>query len=832
MFINPSSNKAHPLSFALGKMEELNKLETAKNQFKNSPTHKSQLNTLIKEKKLFLKGLSNYFSKFSHFQFNQKSHPKKPLLKTSVTLTDGTKINVSNNFIYDFPREANKHWIINDTPLSEKSLEQTVEMIYLATGKNKEKTTKITSQLGQHQGNTHNEILHMIHPDSEHIFFPDPSFHTTFHLTVSESNATVKAESKFIKHNGNGNPYEKEGNDGKLYHIKTVENIDTELFEIDLSIKSDDDNFTKRKKTLKANFSYMLEGLKFQATEKHPENKKRIEEVERRFQLELNAIPSSINTRNSSTTEQIAYLKSLQSKSITILQKAKLEIADTSLNQSPSTLNTVYLYGKKVHDLFMGFLAYTNVFKPLIPVISYFLGGFSFPITYFLKSKLNSAYGSTVQKDVEVTETTPNQFNYLFKASSLTTTELTKQLNTFEEKQLSRQKWKAHEHLLSSEELAENIEKLKSQTEIQSMGEFKSSVTPLNSSFDESFQKTHGNHGYATRGRDEHEHLINGWKSQIQAGSSSLTFFRHASFAPLTGKLEKRQAVAKKSAQELLKGILINHLKETPEDKTKTTPITLKIAQCAVLSPSDLTHLPTDLWRSYGLDEKDLFDRQQEAITTLQGNQTVDIIENGKVKTIEVNVEILPFNIAVNSLSSSPGTQNNQGEINDLTFTKLQTDYENQIALWEKDSKYTKNIERVKQLYSEVIQLYSNESQRTSLEFVSRLNILLHELGWNISLNCKSGKDRTGHLSSRIKALFTIANILGRYPTPEEVKNPGPIHTAIARLHLKFMTTEDHYIVEKNIGVAALKSPGLLSEYEDVISNIKTIASQGLSYLI
>ena len=122
-------------------------------------------------------------------------------------------------------------------------------MIYLATGQNKEKTTKITSQLGQHQGNTHHEILHMIHPDSEHIFFPDPLFHTTLHLTVSESNATVKAESKFIKSNGNGNPYEKEGNDGKLYHIKTVENVDTEVFEIDLSIKSPDDQFIKRKET-------------------------------------------------------------------------------------------------------------------------------------------------------------------------------------------------------------------------------------------------------------------------------------------------------------------------------------------------------------------------------------------------------------------------------------------------------------------------------------------------------------------------------------------------------------------------------------------------------
>ena len=53
MFINPYSNKAHPLSFSLDKMEELNKLKAAKNQFKNSPTHKSQLNTLIKEKKNF-----------------------------------------------------------------------------------------------------------------------------------------------------------------------------------------------------------------------------------------------------------------------------------------------------------------------------------------------------------------------------------------------------------------------------------------------------------------------------------------------------------------------------------------------------------------------------------------------------------------------------------------------------------------------------------------------------------------------------------------------------------------------------------------------------------
>ena len=796
---------------------------------------KKKVHRAFQKEKTIVSCLKTQLFKEGHFVFNQKESLLPPNKHTANhTTSDGTIIHLTHNFAGDYKRTAQGSWLINGKAFP-VSMEEGIELIYEETGKNKELTEKIISQLGQHQGNTAFHLLTQLAP--ENVNPKENQKESNFlHIKTSNQTAHIEAEINFSLCKLNKEGTALESIDGKNYRFRSKENVQTEVFNFDLIIEDEDDLDVGRlekeqRSILKQQLKEMLSSLEQQALKQNKTHIEDITSVTRTFEEQINQLDQAIGSDTPS-------LKELKEKGASILQNAKLAIADASQGMKEgSYLSSFYQTVVKVREVAIQVLtsplyvveklsSFNSTLskgvkflreKIIGKTLSFFISLPGQLFKFSLNKHLEKAYG-TQDSSINVSSGTEEK-TYTFRAKDISKKDILSQWERYHKRRLSHSQWKPQQHTFSASFLhsiyPQGSNHVEGKITYQQMGEFSSGITPINAHFDSSFMESHGYGGQATSDRKDSEHLINAWSSNIRAGNEELKLFRHGTFSKFNGTIDERKANAKKTCKELLKAALIEKIKENPG----SLPTELNFAQLSLVSPILLPGYIQDLMTSIGQEERELLQLHEEALQEMKGPQDFEIIRNGKKETVHVNVNLLPFNLAINSARHLPGVQSEGCRINQPSLDSL-TEIVNK-SLAEPDTiENRKKKERIKQLSQEIETLFTHPDDYHVLELPSRMALLFHELGYQFSFNCKSGKDRTGYMVSRTKALFMLSKMLGRIPSMDELATPGPIRTALVKIHERLIEKEDKIISFHNTGTRALKSSGIIEDYTDVVPKI------------
>jgi hypothetical protein len=124
----------------------------------------------------------------------------------------------------------------------------------------------------------------------------------------------------------------------------------------------------------------------------------------------------------------------------------------------------------------------------------------------------------------------------------------------------------------------------------------------------------------------------------------------------------------------------------------------------------------------------------------------------------------------------------------------------------------------VRELVQQVREIWNNGSYKASegdvYKMVSRLAVLTHKIGATPLWNCKSGKDRTGHLDAEIKYLVAMIKTTGHVPPYGKLKPEEERNFREFALH-----SGNHEIQRYNTGFAGYKTYNVRANEERMGEN-------------
>ena len=216
--------------------------------------------------------------------------------------------------------------------------------------------------------------------------------------------------------------------------------------------------------------------------------------------------------------------------------------------------------------------------------------------------------------------------------------------------------------------------------------------------------------------------------------------------------------------------------------------------------------------------EGGLINRQTEALMSIVKDGVIDIPivdSTGAARVVQVKVNVVPVNYPVNPGGTAGiGSRRRDDSIRDalqvMTGSHVVDDPIGGLAdTYMQDPLVSESDKAiVRDLVTQIRQIASGESVYKPdgtpdvYALPARMNLLAFKLGMSPMFNCKSGKDRTGHLDLETKFLAARIKSTGRVPSPGE------------------LTKEER----EAFGVVALKSGNLaMQRYNTGIGGYKTV---------
>jgi Enterobacterial virulence protein IpgD len=216
--------------------------------------------------------------------------------------------------------------------------------------------------------------------------------------------------------------------------------------------------------------------------------------------------------------------------------------------------------------------------------------------------------------------------------------------------------------------------------------------------------------------------------------------------------------------------------------------------------------------------EGGLINQQTEALMSIVKDGVIDIPivdSTGAARIVQVKVNVVPVNYPVNPGGTAGiGSRRRDDSIRDalqvMTGSHVVDDPIGGLAdTYMQDPLVSESDKAiVRDLVTQIRQIASGESVYKPdgtpdvYALPARMNLLAFKLGMSPMFNCKSGKDRTGHLDLETKFLAARIKSTGRVPSPGE------------------LTTEER----EAFGVVALKSGNLaMQRYNTGIGGYKTV---------
>ena len=216
--------------------------------------------------------------------------------------------------------------------------------------------------------------------------------------------------------------------------------------------------------------------------------------------------------------------------------------------------------------------------------------------------------------------------------------------------------------------------------------------------------------------------------------------------------------------------------------------------------------------------EGGLINRQTEALMSIVKDGVIDIPivdSTGAARVVQVKVNVVPVNYPVNPGGTAGiGSRRRDDSIRDalqvMTGSHVVDDPIGGLADTYLQDPHVSESDKaiVRDLVTQIRQIASGESVYKPdgtpdvYALPARMNLLAFKLGMSPMFNCKSGKDRTGHLDLETKFLAARIKSTGRVPSPGELTNEE----------------------REAFGVVALKSGNLaMQRYNTGIGGYKTV---------
>lgn len=340
---------------------------------------------------------------------------------------------------------------------------------------------------------------------------------------------------------------------------------------------------------------------------------------------------------------------------------------------------------------------------------------------------------------------------------------------------------------------------------------------PMNRHMDEAlhldsdyFGNLFGQEGTSSADRTE-KTPVNVYTTGISNGEKLLySGIRHAVISPIYESDPKKRAdLSKSAAKEIVSAAVLQHLSDKGislgDIDSNSPPIEMTITSMSLLTPDSLRGL-----KSKAIDERAMLRDQVQALRSFERAKFLRIGD----KKIRVKLRIQTFNYGVNAGAVSAITAGNrrQNRINQpglIDFRRDLNDFRKKLgpALIEasNDIRYNEHENEVKFLYGALDDLESDilalsEHRKTyvrgdnqfelgakiltATHLMDRLSVIANPMiaddrvklpGHKGMFNCKSGKDRTGVMNDFLFTLGTMAEINGKYPTRDELKNNAAV---------------------------------------------------------
>lgn len=227
-------------------------------------------------------------------------------------------------------------------------------------------------------------------------------------------------------------------------------------------------------------------------------------------------------------------------------------------------------------------------------------------------------------------------------------------------------------------------------------------------------------------------------------------------------------------------------------------------------------------------DEKTMLADQQKAFNTLRSESplTLEVKDsNGQIKTITVDLQLVPFNFGVNKLAvgnkvlesiggwGTSDALNRDGIEQLLGDPKSENELTGIVGQWLQDHSDDDNAPIVRELGQQIKAIFNARGHHTArggaYKLPARVIVLTSLIGGVPCTNCKSGKDRTSMAVAASEALFTYLKMNGRVP---DWRSVGASESELFRTLC--LNGGHHEIQRRNVGASGFKvQPEILRAY-------------------
>ena len=227
-------------------------------------------------------------------------------------------------------------------------------------------------------------------------------------------------------------------------------------------------------------------------------------------------------------------------------------------------------------------------------------------------------------------------------------------------------------------------------------------------------------------------------------------------------------------------------------------------------------------------DEKTMLADQQKAFNTLRSESplTLEVRDsNGQIKTITVDLHLVPFNFGVNKFAvgnkvlesiggwGTSDALNRDGIEQLLGDPKSEDELTGIVGQWLQEHSEDANAPIVRQLGRQIKEIFNARGHHTAkggaYKLPARVIVLTSLIGGVPCTNCKSGKDRTSMAVAASEALFTYLKMNGRVP---DWRSVGATESELFRTLC--LNGGHHEIQRRNVGASGFKvQPEILRAY-------------------
>lgn len=314
-------------------------------------------------------------------------------------------------------------------------------------------------------------------------------------------------------------------------------------------------------------------------------------------------------------------------------------------------------------------------------------------------------------------------------------------------------------------------------------------------------------------------------KTSLEApgGIDKLTIVRHGiNSAYGLNESEGRHEASVNRAREVIIAALA-----TQPDRFKRAldgeRVSLTMTSSSLLTPDRFRKIVDPL-----SDEKTMLADQQKAFNTLRSESplTLEVKDSdGQIKTITVDLHLVPFNFGVNKFAvgnkvlqsiggwGTSDALNRDGIEQLLGDPKSENELTGIVGQWLQDHRDDENAPIVRELGRQIKAIFNARGHHTAkggaYKLPARVIVLTSLIGGVPCTNCKSGKDRTSMAVAASEALFAYLKMNGRVP---DWRSVGSTESELFRTLC--LNGGHHEIQRRNVGASGFKvQPEILRAY-------------------